>query len=82
VPARSIGTFRFSGESSTFWRSSPISTLKAHPDVKPALRSLKAAGFQLVFLSNMTPAMLETGLQNSDLKDLFAESLSTDRLHT
>jgi 2-haloacid dehalogenase len=56
--------------------------LKAYPDVKPALQSLKAGGFRLVLLSNMTPAMLEAGIQNSDLKGLFVESLSTDRLRT
>ena len=36
--------------------------LNAWPDVLPALRQLKQAGFRLAFLSNMTQKMLETNI--------------------
>jgi 2-haloacid dehalogenase len=60
----------------------PLLQLKAYPDAKPALQALKAAGFRLAFLSNMTPTMLQAGIKNSGLEGLFDESLSTDRIRT
>jgi 2-haloacid dehalogenase len=56
--------------------------LKAWPDVQPALQSLKAAGLRLAFLSNATAKMLNAGIANSGLANLFEQVLSTDRIKT
>lgn len=55
-------------------------TLKAWPDVAPALRTLKAAGFRLAFLSNFTTRMLDAAIRNAGLEGLLEEHLSTDRV--
>ena len=52
--------------------------LKAWPDVPAALKSLKAAGIRLAFLSNFTERMLKAGIENSGLAGLFDHVLSTD----
>jgi 2-haloacid dehalogenase len=52
--------------------------LRAWPDVVPALSALHAAGVQLAFLSNFTPAMLEVPMKNSGIEQLFTHVLSTD----
>jgi 2-haloacid dehalogenase len=54
--------------------------LRCWPDVPPALRSLRAAGIRLAFLSNMTAGMLEAGMRNSQLDGVFDHVLSTDRV--
>ena len=54
--------------------------LKCWPDVPEALRSLKKAGIRVAFLSNLTAAMLEAGIRNSQLDGLFDYVLSTDRV--
>ena len=54
--------------------------LRCWPDVPDALRSLKKAGIRLAFLSNLTSAMLEAGIRNSRLENLFDHVLSTDRV--
>jgi len=54
--------------------------LKAWPDAPPALRSLKASGIRMAFLSNFTPKMLEAGIRNAGLEGIFEDSLSTDRV--
>ena len=54
--------------------------LKCWPDAPRALRALKNSGLHLVFLSNMTAKMLESGIRNSGLEDLFDQLLSTDRV--
>jgi 2-haloacid dehalogenase len=56
--------------------------LKAYPDVRPALESLKQAGIRLAFLSNMTPTMLEAATKNSGFGGLFEFTLSTDKVRT
>lgn len=56
--------------------------LKAWPDVAAALHSLKNRGIKLGFLSNMTPAMLEAGIANSQLDGVFDFVLSTDAIST
>ena len=56
--------------------------LKAWPDVLPALKSLKSAGFRLAFLSNATPKILDTGIKNAGLDGLFEHVLSTDKIKT
>jgi 2-haloacid dehalogenase len=54
--------------------------LRAWPDVSDALKSLKAAGVRLGFLSNFTHAMLKAGIKNSNLEGLFEHVLSTDEV--
>ena len=53
-------------------------TLKAWPDVAPALTELKAAGIRMAFLSNVTAAMLDAVVKNSSLEGFFEPHLSTD----
>ncbi len=55
-------------------------TLKAWPDVAPALQELKAAGIRMAFLANLTNAMLDAVVQNSGLDGFFEPHLSTDRV--
>jgi 2-haloacid dehalogenase len=55
-------------------------TLKAWPDVAPALKRLKAAGIRLAFLSNLTEVMLDTAVKNSELEGFFEPHLSTDKV--
>ena len=54
--------------------------LRCWPDVPAALSSLKKAGIQLAFLSNLTVKMLEAGIRNSQLDGVFDHVLSTDRV--
>lgn len=54
--------------------------LKPWPDAVGALRSLQRAGIRLAFLSNMTATMLENGLVNAGLIDVFEFILTTDRV--
>ena len=56
--------------------------LKAHPDVLPALRTLRAAGVRLGFLSNMTARMLHAAISSAGLDGLFEHVLSTDQVRT
>jgi len=56
--------------------------LKAWPDAPGALAALKRSGFKLAFLSNMTAAMLESGIRTAGLEGLFDHVLSTDRIRT
>src|SRR5262249_6006660 len=52
--------------------------LRAWPDAAEALKTLKTRGLRLGFLSNMTSAMLEAGLENSGLTKVMDHVLSTD----
>jgi len=52
--------------------------LKPWPDVSEALKSLKASGLRMAFLSNFTTRMLEAGIKNSGLEGIFEHILSTD----
>ena len=56
--------------------------LKAWSDVAPALKSLKDSDIRLVFLSNMTPRMLNTNMRNSGLDGFFEHVISTDAAKT
>ena len=56
--------------------------LKAWPDVRPTLSALKSAGFRLALLSNMTAAMLHSGINNAELDGFFEHVLSTDARKT
>ena len=55
-------------------------TLKAWPDVAPALQALKAAGIRMAFLANLTNTMLDAVVKNSNLDGFFEPHLSTDRV--
>jgi 2-haloacid dehalogenase len=55
-------------------------TLKAFPDVAPALKELKTAGIRMAFLANPTAAMLDAVMKNSSLEGFFEPHLSTDRV--
>jgi len=55
-------------------------SLKAWPDVAPALKQLKTAGIRMAFLSNLTSAMMDAAVKNSALEGLFEPHLSTDRV--
>lgn len=52
--------------------------LAAFPDVRPALRELAGAGFEMVVLSNGSPAMLEACLEANGLGDWFDRVISVD----
>jgi len=56
--------------------------LKPWPDVIPALKSLRDADIQLIFLSNMTHIMLNTNMYNSGLEGFFDHVVSTDSART
>jgi 2-haloacid dehalogenase len=56
--------------------------LKAWPDAKEALQTLKQRGFKLAFLSNLTRKMLETNIESAGLQNLFDDLLSTDARKT
>jgi len=55
-------------------------TLKAWPDVAPALKELKAAGIRMAFLTNLTETMLDAVVKNAGLEGFFEPHLSTDRV--
>jgi len=56
----------------------PIRSLPPHSDVRPALKSLKAAGFRMVTLTNSSQAGVDTQLANARLTDLFEDRLSVE----
>ena len=55
-------------------------SIRCWPDAPAALRSLKDKGIPLAFLSNLTTEMLEAGIRNSRLEQVFDHVLSTDRV--
>ena len=55
-----------------------VRTLPAHPDVRPALERLRAAGFRTAALTNSAPAVEEAQLANAGIRDLFEIALSAD----
>lgn len=55
-------------------------TLRAWPDVEPALVQLRSMGLKIAFLSNMTERMLRTNMNNSKLNGLFDAVISTDAI--
>ena len=54
--------------------------MKAHPDVKPGLDALRAAGIRLAFLSNLTENMLASAIASAGLDGTFEQLFSTDRV--
>jgi 2-haloacid dehalogenase len=55
--------------------------LKTWPDVPDALNVLKSSGIRLAFLSNFSRRMLDAGIKNSGVENLFEYVLSTDAVH-
>ena len=55
-------------------------TLKAWPDVAPALKQLKAANIRMAFLANLTVLMLDAVVKKSALDGFIELHLSTDRV--
>jgi 2-haloacid dehalogenase len=51
--------------------------LKPWPDVIPALKKLRAAGFRIITISNFSPMMLRANADHAGLTDLFDELVST-----
>jgi 2-haloacid dehalogenase len=58
------------------------SDLKMWPDAAAAVRTLRARGLRLIFVSNMTAPMLEDGLNKAGLRGQFEAVVSTDRART
>jgi len=52
--------------------------LKAWPDALAVLKSLKAGGLRMAFLSSFTAEMLDHAVKNSGLEGIFDDHLSTD----
>lgn len=61
---------------------SALLKLRAWPDVRAALVTLKQAGLRLAFLSNATLEVLNAGVRSSQLEGMFEHVLSTDALRT
>lgn len=57
-------------------------TLRPWPDATAALLALSQQRLRLGFLSNFTPAMLDTAIEGSRLQGTFEQVLSTDRVRT
>jgi 2-haloacid dehalogenase len=55
-----------------------MTSLPAHPDVRPALERLRAAGRRLATLTNSTLEVAEAQLRFAGIEDLFEASLSAD----
>ena len=55
-------------------------SLKAWPDVAPALTTLANAGVRLALLSNLTPHMLDAAVRSAGLEGAFERHLSVDRV--
>lgn len=54
--------------------------IKAYPEARAALTSLRQTGLRLAFLTNMTATMVEAAVRNSRLEGIFEDVLSTDRV--
>jgi 2-haloacid dehalogenase len=57
-------------------------TMKAWPDVAPALRTLRQSGIRLAMLSNMTSQMLNANITSAGLEGTFEAVLSTDEVRS
>jgi 2-haloacid dehalogenase len=55
-------------------------TLPPHPDVRPALERLKAAGVRMAALSNSPAKTLAAQLEHAGLNEFFGRVLSVDRV--
>jgi 2-haloacid dehalogenase len=61
---------------------SAYTDLQAWPDAQEVLPKIRGLGISLGILSNMTSAVLESGLSQAGLRDLFSQVLSTDRVQS
>jgi len=52
--------------------------LDAYPEVKDTLQKLKRAGLKTAILSNGSPAMLESAVDNAGIRDLIDDNLSVE----
>lgn len=57
-----------------------LRALPPHPDVRPALDRLAAAGLRLAALTNSTADAIEAQLRHAGLRDYFEQVLSVDRV--
>lgn len=57
---------------------SRVRELPAHPDVRPALERLRAAGLRLATLTNSTAEVAEAQLRSAGIRELFERVLSAD----
>lgn len=57
---------------------SPMLSLPAHPDVRPGLERLQAAGFRLATLTNSTQSGVKVQLEHAGLADCFERQLSVE----
>jgi len=55
-----------------------VRTLPPHPDVRPALERLRAAGFRMAAFTNSVAAVEEAQLANAGIRDLFEQAISAD----
>ncbi len=55
-----------------------VACMPAHPDVRPALKRLRDAGFRLATLTNSAPGPSPSPLERAGLADLFERSFSVD----
>lgn len=60
----------------------PYSSLGIWPEVPAALERLHEAGLRMVFLSNLTAAMIDRAVAGSALAGFFEPPLSTDRVRS
>ena len=59
-----------------------FASLKPHSDIVPALLKLRAAGFQIVALSNSSLGLITKQIQNSGLSDYFEDLISVEEAAT
>lgn len=57
-----------------------VRELPPHPDARPALERLRAAGFRLATLTNSTAEVAEDQLQHAGIRELFERVLSADEV--
>jgi 2-haloacid dehalogenase len=58
--------------------TSSIQSLPPHPDVIPALKKLKQAGFRMITLTNSSQKAVDAQIKNAGLTEFFEEPLSID----
>ena len=59
-----------------------LGNLPAHPDVIPALKRLKAAGFRLATLTNSAPTQSPTLLEKAEISEFFEREFSIDAVRS
>ena len=59
-----------------------LANLPAHNDIKPALTTLRAAGFTLIAFSNSSSSLLSSQLTNAGLDEYFDDAISVESAGT